>query len=623
MPRDGSQIYHRPPGTDGIPDTSIESTKYNAYVADIEQDLNLPRPIIAGGTGANNAHDAMIALNGEIANQQVTNYDDFPFVSGSFWSVPGVTSAPNSINYFSGTAVSSGASDIILEARTLGGGALGGTIYLREKNNGVWLNSGAWTVMASPNDLQNTKVNRAGDTMTGALNVISGDGHATFIGGAAISLNKPTAANYNIIAGQTAGINNWRIDLGTAGTSDFVLHRWDDAGTYLGPGLAINRLTAASSMYGTLSVTGDVNASQDLTTSRGVLRFTSDPTNHYLFWTGGEYNLVPGILNVGGNGVGEVRAGLVTLAGGVGNILTDGTNILNRSNGGYYWQTAAAASRMALDVSGNLTTVGQITAPVFQSSTRMTALAPSGGLALCIGETSTGYNKYLRCDTAANLQFVNNANTAILAVLADNGNFNCIGTLSCAGTLSCGAISSSIGRYGRQGYSGGASGSVHNWFWNGTYIEAWVDTTNFGGVSLVSDYRIKKDIVDLPDMWETVKALRPIKYTQAQFSPPSHVKHVAEQALKARKEAEENPDAKPGEVNTGPLFAEDDIERWGFVAHELQETLTPSAATGVKDSPDTIQSPNPFTLIAALTKALQEAMARIEALEGAAQPARR
>ncbi len=62
MPRDGSQIYHRPPGTDGIPDTTIESTKYNINVADVEQDLNLPRPIIAGGTGANNSRDARAAV---------------------------------------------------------------------------------------------------------------------------------------------------------------------------------------------------------------------------------------------------------------------------------------------------------------------------------------------------------------------------------------------------------------------------------------------------------------------------------------------------------------------------------------------------------------------------------
>jgi hypothetical protein len=45
--------------------------------------------------------------------------------------------------------------------------------------------------------------------------------------------------------------------------------------------------------------------------------------------------------------------------------------------------------------------------------------------------------------------------------------------------------------------------------------------------------------------------------------------------------------------------------------------LTPSAANGLKDAPDEIQSLNLPTLLAALTRALQEAMARIEALEGA------
>src|SRR6186713_451606 len=58
MPRDGSGIYTRPPGTNAVADTTIESTKYNANVADVETDLNAPRPIVAGGTGANNAVDA-------------------------------------------------------------------------------------------------------------------------------------------------------------------------------------------------------------------------------------------------------------------------------------------------------------------------------------------------------------------------------------------------------------------------------------------------------------------------------------------------------------------------------------------------------------------------------------
>jgi hypothetical protein len=166
----------------------------------------------------------------------------------------------------------------------------------------------------------------------------------------------------------------------------------------------------------------------------------------------------------------------------------------------------------------------------------------------------------------------------------------------------------------RSGTPGPDGGNSFNIQWPGP--ELWIDGSNVGNISIVSDYRIKKDVTELPGMWDTVKALRPIKYTQAQFSPPSHVKFVAEEVLKARQDAENDPEAKPREVNADPLFAADDIERWGFIAHELQETLTPSAASGVKDSPDTIQSPNPWTVIAALTKTLQEAMARIEALEG-------
>ncbi|WP_371929944.1 hypothetical protein [Bradyrhizobium sp. CCGUVB1N3] len=67
------------------------------------------------------------------------------------------------------------------------------------------------------------------------------------------------------------------------------------------------------------------------------------------------------------------------------------------------------------------------------------------------------------------------------------------------------------------------------------------------------------------------------------------------------------------------MFAGDDIERWGFLAHELQEAMIDSAASCPKDAPDAIQSPNPWTIIAALTKTLQEAMARIEMLEAAAR----
>jgi hypothetical protein len=197
----------------------------------------------------------------------------------------------------------------------------------------------------------------------------------------------------------------------------------------------------------------------------------------------------------------------------------------------------------------------------------------------------------------------------------DGTNFNLAG-----GDL---LVTSNIGANGHKCRPGAGAAFGANVFniMHGTGQQLWIDNTNVGTFAYTSDYRIKKDVIDLPGMWDTVKKLRPIKYTQAQFSPPSHIKYVAEEALKAREEAEKNPEAKPREVNTAPLYPADDIERWGFIAHELQEVMIESAASGVKDSPDTIQSPNPFTVIAALTRALQEAMARIEALEArTAQP---
>jgi hypothetical protein len=97
------------------------------------------------------------------------------------------------------------------------------------------------------------------------------------------------------------------------------------------------------------------------------------------------------------------------------------------------------------------------------------------------------------------------------------------------------------------------------------------------------DYRIKKDIAPLPSVWDRVKALKPIRYTQAAFQ----------------------------------MFDDSDDEQWGFLAHEVQDSLGATLATGEKDGPD-VQGLNLLGVIAGLTKALQEAMARIESLEAAA-----
>jgi hypothetical protein len=153
--------------------------------------------------------------------------------------------------------------------------------------------------------------------------------------------------------------------------------------------------------------------------------------------------------------------------------------------------------------------------------------------------------------------------------------------------------------------AGGSYGS--NWFnmlWDGTKMILFVDNTNLGQIGASSDYRIKKDVADLPSTWDRVKALRPISYTQAEFTPP-----MSEETANAQSDAPETSEVKP------PIFAADDIERWGFIAHELQDTLLGTAASGHKDMEDGVQGLNWGPIVAALTKALQEAMARIEALE--------
>jgi hypothetical protein len=165
MPQDGSNNYQYPPGTPGIPDTTIESEAYNTFLDDlVTNDLNIPRPIHRGGTGATNALQAMTNLGGEIANQVVANYDTFPFKSGSFMSLAGATSEPFPGNHTNGFCTVFDANSAVLIAYQAGGVA---SSRKRVKAAGVW---GAWeTQPGSAADMDAAYVNISGDTMTGNL----------------------------------------------------------------------------------------------------------------------------------------------------------------------------------------------------------------------------------------------------------------------------------------------------------------------------------------------------------------------------------------------------------------------------------------------------------------------
>jgi hypothetical protein len=137
-----------------------------------------------------------------------------------------------------------------------------------------------------------------------------------------------------------------------------------------------------------------------------------------------------------------------------------------------------------------------------------------------------------------------------------------------------------------QGYrcragAGGGISNVFNIFWNGE-AQLWIDNVFVGNINRFSDYRIKKNV-------------------QTQISP------AIERVSKLNSITYEYQDYKE-------LFKEDGVQREGFIAHELAEVI-PSAVEGEKDAANEIQSLRLDSLVSVLTKALQEAIGRIETLD--------
>lgn len=242
MPRNPSTgEYTLPAGTNAITDQTIDSGRYNAFLADVAGEFNSPRPITAGGTGASNATDAMVALGGELAGQVVDSFDTFAFKSGSFVApaTVGVT-APVNGHAFEGIAYVYDASNAAIEARDINDTVVPGRKYIREMKAGVW---SAWVWEGL---IASGKVDKAGDTMTGDLAIAKVT--------PSLILNKPTTGNAQVV-GQMAGKSRWAIvpgdataEGGTATGSNFLIARYNNAGAFLSSPLTIERATGQVGM---------------------------------------------------------------------------------------------------------------------------------------------------------------------------------------------------------------------------------------------------------------------------------------------------------------------------------------------------------------------------------------
>ena len=135
---------------------------------------------------------------------------------------------------------------------------------------------------------------------------------------------------------------------------------------------------------------------------------------------------------------------------------------------------------------------------------------------------------------------------------------------------------------GRQGESGSAIGNVHNFYWTGSDLQAWVDSSNVGTITLTSDYRAKQNVESISiNCIDRIKRLRPVEYEYKNYKN---------------------------------LFVSDGVTREGFIAHEVANVI-PSGVNGEKDDPDQVQSLKVDAILSVTVKALQEAVAKIETLE--------
>jgi hypothetical protein len=422
MPRSAG-IYSKP-FPDVVEGTTIESAVHNGTISDIEVDLNTPRPIIAGGTSANNAHEALINLHGEETLQEVTNYDTFPFVSGSFFSEAGATSAPNGSAFVGICYTPRTAGYAIIEARETTGAGTVGNLFIREKSLGAW---GAWKQQSgSVADMDARYVNISGDVMTGSLGIAS---TLNVTGNVSMGLGGP---------GTVPFVGNINGSSGTGGGGHFT---WNKNGvTKWVEGFASSIFGIASDNYALFNSTAGTNAVQidagtNLATfgsnilvggngSTGTVYFSNNNTK-YLRYDGTNFNLAGGALiapqayvidTVTAGGGGATGTYLFGNTGGK-SLSYDGTNF-NMVGGGQ------------LSIAGGLSATGRVKIERIGVGN----FPPSGAYALTViwgptTENGIGFRPYESVATFFPAVFFNQTDSQI-------GNIACTATATAYNTSS-------------------------------------------------------------------------------------------------------------------------------------------------------------------------------------------
>ncbi|PYD92626.1 tail fiber domain-containing protein [Pseudomonas syringae pv. pisi] len=284
----------------------------------------------------------------------------------------------------------------------------------------------------------------------------------------------------------------------------------------------------------------------------------------------------------------------------------EGHFIVNRGGGagGYTWRSVngantASGPTMSYSYEGllsvpqlSLGTALSVASGGTGGTTQATARA---GLGFVAGQSITvGSMELIGPSPYLDFHFNNTASDYDVRMINDSaGSLTLIGRFGCYG-MKC-----------RTGLSGSSGSLVYNYNWTGSNIDAYIDNTYVGTLTLfTSDYRIKKFVKTLSDKRE-----RPGNSAPSLFLDRIDAYRVVTFQKKI----------------FGAVFSGDGTTYQGLIAHEAQE-VNPLAVTGEKDGADEngnarIQQLDPMALITDLMGAVKELRAEVIALKAAAQPA--
>ncbi len=303
--------------------------------------------------------------------------------------------------------------------------------------------------------------------------------------------------------------------------------------------------------------------------------------------------------------------GVQPSAASSGHSTADGYQALYTNPNGYQ-NTADGYQALFSDTSGgNNTAVGNVALAANKSGSANTAVGnaaldqnTSGDDNTAVGESALGGNTTGFANTAVGISALdeittgtgniaiggeagsqllngnenNNIDIGNDGVQGENGIIRIGDPLVQTATYLAG-ICNSKGYGCQQGINGTSYGNSFNFWWTGSQLQAWVDTTDIGVVQVTSDRRLKESIQPMTDDALTrVMALKPSSFKYKSIP--------------------------------GTVFQGDGTKEEGFIADELQQVI-PSAVNGQTNavtSKGTIQpqTVNLIPVVAVLTKAVQE-----------------